>query len=68
MDYVHGPWGGAPGSNLILPYSEGCCLRNWLIEIRSPVLQAISQLILEIGPTAAAGGGEGKNEVTSGKI
>ena len=47
--------------------SEGCCLRNHLIEIRSPVLQAISQLILEIGPTAAKGGGEENFEVISGK-
>ena len=41
--------------------------RNHLIEIRSPVLQAISQLILEIGPTAAAGGGEEKIGVISSK-
>ena len=47
----------------VILYSEGCCLRNRLIEIRSPVLQAISRLILEIGPTAAAGGSEEKNEV-----
>ena len=50
-----------------MAYSEGCCLRNHLIEIRSPVLQAISQLILEIGPTAAKGGGEENFEVISGK-
>jgi hypothetical protein len=30
-------------------------------------LQAISQLILEIGPTAAKGGGEENFEVISGK-
>ena len=32
-------------------YSNRCCLRNPLIEIRSPVLSSISHTILEIGPT-----------------